>query len=105
MRTRFNPLQEHELIKRNPDLLEFINALKYEFQEWQRPPDQQVIDDVDLRSLLKVSKRTTANYRAQGLIAYHMIGGKIFYLYSEVLEALKKNRIPATHGQVRLGKK
>jgi hypothetical protein len=105
MRTRSNVLQEQELLKRNPDLLEFINALKYEFQEWQRPPDQQVIDDVDLQKLLKVSKRTTANYRAQGLICYRLIGGKIFYLYSEVLEALEKNKIPALYERVRVGKK
>lgn len=49
MKYKSYPLELPELFRNNPDLREFIQALKYEILESLRPPDQQVIDDVDLR--------------------------------------------------------
>jgi len=58
-----------------------------------RPPEQVLLDDVELRQLLKVSKRTTAYLREKGLITYSKVGGKIYYLYSDVLEMMSRHQI------------
>jgi hypothetical protein len=58
-----------------------------------RPPEQVLLDDVELRQLLKVSKRTTAYLREKELITYSKLGGKIYYLYSDVLEMISRNQI------------
>lgn len=55
-----------------------------------RPADQIIIDDVDLRVLLKVSRRTLLNYRQIGL-KYHKIENKIFYFLSDVLEFIRSH--------------
>jgi hypothetical protein len=60
-----------------------------------RPPDQIIIDDVALREMLKMSKRTTAYLREKGLITYSKIGSKIYYLLSDILLFLKQYEIPA----------
>lgn len=100
------PFEQHELFRKYPDLLEFIKILRFEIQEAQRPADEQLLDDVDLQNLLKVSKRTTAMYRAEGLISYSQIKdrGKIYYRLSDILKAIELNIIPAIHDQIRLGK-
>jgi hypothetical protein len=46
-----------------------------------------------LCQMLSVSKRTTATWRASGVLAHHKVGGIVFYLLSDVLEMIKKNRI------------
>jgi hypothetical protein len=104
MKHKSYPLELPELFRNNPDLREFIQALKYEILESLRPPDQQVIDDVDLRKMLKISKRTAANYRAQGLLDHYRLGGKILYKLSDVFSAMEKNKIPGISSKVRLGK-
>ncbi|RPD43683.1 helix-turn-helix domain-containing protein [Paracnuella aquatica] len=85
--------ENSDLFRRRPELLEFISVLRYEVQQAQRPASEIILDDPDLQKMLKVSKRTTANYRAQGHIAYSHIGGKVVYFLSDVLDAIKSNRI------------
>jgi hypothetical protein len=94
-------LENKELFKHRPELLVLLNTFRYEVQNAQRPANELIIDDADLQKLLKVCRRTTANYRAQGLIDYSQIGGKNFYIYSDILKAIEKNKIPAIHNQLR----
>ncbi len=75
-------------------LFKLIESLKSEIEKLSSPPDQNILDDVDLQKLLKVSKRTTASYRQQSLIAYSQYGkGKVFYKLSDVLAFINKYRI------------
>jgi hypothetical protein len=99
-----NSFTQLQLFRRNPDLQQLLTWLRFELQEAKRPADEILLDDADLQQLLKVSKRTTANYRSQGVLPYYWLGGKIFYLLSDVLAAIKQNKIPAIHEKVRIGK-
>jgi hypothetical protein len=42
------------------------------------------------RFVPKISKTTLASWTAQGLLNEHRIGGRIFYLFSEIVENAKK---------------
>jgi hypothetical protein len=95
-------LENKDLFRNRPELLELIKVFRYEVQQAQRPASEWIIDDSDLQKLLKVSKRTTANYRAHGLITYSHLGGKVVYLYSDVLDAINRNKIPAIQEQLRI---
>jgi hypothetical protein len=77
-----------ELNRKIDQLLPVIDQLA-------RPPDQIILDDVQLREMLKMSKRSTAYLREKGLITYSKVGSKIYYLLSDVLIFLKKYEFPA----------
>ncbi len=102
MQTNPYVLENRDLFKNRPEFLELIKVFRYEVQQAQRPATEWIIDDADLQKLLKVSKRTTANYRAQGLITYSHLGSKVIYLYSDVLDAINRNKIPAIQEQLRI---
>lgn len=83
-----------DLFQRNPELKEIIAELKSELLSVSRPAEEVILDDVDIRKTLKVSKRTMANYRSNGHIAYSQHGnGKIYYKLSDVLKFINDNRI------------
>ena len=67
-----------------------------------RPAEQTILDDVALREMLKMSKRSTAYLREKGLITYSKIGSKIYYRLSDVLLFLKQNEIPAVNAEQKL---
>jgi hypothetical protein len=94
-------LENSDLFKHRPEFIELVKIFRYEIQNAQRPANELIIDDADLQKLLKVCRRTTSNYRSQKLIDHAIIGGKVFYLYSDVLKAFEKNKIPAIHNQLR----
>ena len=54
-----------------PEFEELAQLIKYEIQQSKRPAEEVILDDVDLRNFLKVSKRTIAYWRekAWSLIA------------------------------------
>lgn len=84
-----------ELSRKIDQLLPVIDQLV-------RPPDQIILDDVQLREMLKMSKRSTAYLREKGLITYSKIGSKIYYLLSDVLFFLKQNEIQSFNKSQRL---
>jgi hypothetical protein len=65
----------------------------------QKKEEQQLhdrwLDNEQLMTLLKVSKRTLQNWRDCGLIAFSQIGHKIYYQYSEVEAMLQSQKNPA----------
>ena len=50
---------------------------------------------------MNISIRTAATWRKRKFIPYHKIEGIIFYLKSDVLDMLKKNRIESIGNKVR----
>jgi len=83
----------HELIRKIPELEELVRSFRYEVGQAKRPPNEVVLDDVDLQAYLKVSKRKTAELRAQGLIKYSKPDGKVYYMLSDVLDYVQKNTV------------
>lgn len=52
------------------------------------------ISDTELAKRLRVSKRTLANYRANGIIGFYNIEGKILYAESDIEDYLKDHYLP-----------
>lgn len=51
------------------------------------------VSDTELAKRLCVSKRTLANYRANGIIGYYSVEGKIIYAESDIEDYLKDHYI------------
>jgi len=77
----------------SPAAQEFMRELKSEVLKFQRPADQVIIDEVELCSILHISKRHAADLRKEGKIRYSKDGGKLFYKLSWVLEYIDKYKI------------
>ena len=84
------------------ELKEMFQELKLEFQQARRPADEILLDDVDLRQLLKVSKRTTATWRKNRWITYYRMEGKIYYKLSDILSALESHKVSALKEQLNI---
>ena len=68
----------------------FEERVKAIIEKSNRPAEEVILDDLDARTLLKVSRRTMLNYRKSGLLAYQQINkGKIFYILSEIISDIK----------------
>jgi hypothetical protein len=68
----------------------FEERVKAIIEKSNRPAEEVILDDLDIQNLLKVSRRTSLNYRKSGDLPYHQINnGKIFYILSEVITAIK----------------
>ena len=88
-----------------PELAEFletVRSLRTEIINAKRPPEQVLLDDVDFRELLKISKRTAAGYREQGIITYSKVQGKIFYKLSDILEFVDSYKIPTIQTKLKI---
>jgi hypothetical protein len=95
-------MQNYYLQKATPEIRELLQELKAELQQATRPADEVILDDVDLRKLLKVSPRTTATWRQKRLIRHSFIQGKCYYRYSDILEAIERNAIPTIHQNLKV---
>ncbi len=52
--------------------------------------DEILLDNQDLCLLLKVSQRTLQRFRSSGKIPYRLIGRKVYYLESDVIDFIHK---------------
>ncbi len=84
------------------ELIKSVNELKETVASAARPAHEVIYDDVDLRNMLKVSKRTLAYWRERGLITFSKLGGKIYYRLSDVLLLLKENETPAVTSNLKI---
>ena len=85
-------MPRNEIFK-SPEAQEFIREIKSEVLKFQRPADQVIIDEVEMCSMLHISKRHAADLRKEGKIQYAKDGGKLFYKLSWILEYIDRNRI------------
>jgi hypothetical protein len=92
----------HQNIENLNSLNQKIDQLLPIVEQMARPPEQIILDDVALREMLKMSKRSTAYLREKGLITYSKIGSKIYYLLSDVLLFLKQNEIQSFNKSQRI---
>jgi hypothetical protein len=61
---------EKNLKNDESELEEILAVIRLEINKSQRPANEIILDDVDLRNLLKVSERTTAYMRPKQMITY-----------------------------------
>ena len=67
-----------------------LKALMREFIEKNsRPANEVILDDVDLREMLKISRRTALSYRQSKKLVYFKIENKIYYFLSDILNFIK----------------
>ncbi len=59
-------------------------------EKYARPASEVILDDVDLRNLLKISRRTSLEYRKKGIFKFYKLDGKIFYILGEVIAGIKE---------------
>ena len=64
------------------------NKFVYSFQENKGEIGKELLDDVDLRKLLKISRRTAYNYRKLGL-KHYKINKKTFYFLEDVYNFIR----------------
>jgi hypothetical protein len=76
-----------------------IELFQKELAKLQRPAEELIMNDAELCRLLNISKRTTATWRAEGLIAYQKVGGIVFYIYADVLTMIRQHRKDALISQ------
>lgn len=91
--------QLHEMQQQIQELAEAIHELKLEFQNLARPANETILDEVDMRNLLKISARTSIKWRQQGLITYTQIVNKFYYKLSDIIETLDKHAIKSIPNQ------
>jgi hypothetical protein len=73
-----------------------LDQIKQLIEKFARPASEILLDDVDLRNLLKVSRRTALEYRKRKIFPFYKIDNKIYYILSEVISGIKEKR--GNHG-------
>ena len=68
----------------------FKDQLKGLIEKYSRPSTEVLLDDVDLRNLLKISRRTALEYRKKKVFPYYKLDNKIYYILAEVIEGIKQ---------------
>ena len=69
----------------------YINEkVEEQVQKKLRPAHEIILDDNDLQTLLKISRRTSLEWRQRGYLrSYKMGDGKIYYFLGEIIEDIK----------------
>ena len=75
---------------------ELVERLSEIIKSNQRPANEVILTEKEALSSLKISKRTLANWKAEGIIIYSKIKGVIFYRLSDILTLLEKNIVKTT---------
>lgn len=71
-------------------ILSRLDELRNLMKATNRLNGETLLDNQDLCLMLNLSKRSLQRYRASGELSYLLIGGKIFYLESEVEKFIQK---------------
>lgn len=90
-------MNESVLLKYS-ELKELIHIIRYEVQQAQRPANEIILFDEDVQKMLGVSKRTLQYWKSERLIPNQRFDPKsprTYYLLSDILDQLRKNRVEA----------
>ena len=97
-----NKLKQHALFRKYPEPLEMITLIQDASLQANRPASEVILNDVDLREMMKVSKRTTATWRTKKLIKHAWMEGRVYYILSDVLEVLEANAVKPNKKALRI---
>ncbi len=73
------------------DLLKRLDDISQKLSVKEKVTTEQWLDNQEFMQLLKVSRRTAQNYRDSNLIAFSIIGNKIYYKISDVEDLLNRH--------------
>ena len=73
------------------DLLTRLDDISKKLSAKEKATKEAWLDNQEFMQLLKVSRRTAQNYRDSNLIAFSIIGNKIYYKVSDVEELLNRH--------------
>lgn len=80
----FTSQEYQDLVKRLDEITKKLAAKETGMKErW--------IDNTEFMNLLRISRRTAQSYRDNNMIAFSIIGNKIFYKISEVESLLERH--------------
>lgn len=88
-------MQSSEHFNKSRSVEEILREIRNEILNLQRPADEILLHDEALCAYLNISKRHSANLRAQRQITYSKSGGRIYYKLSDVLDFINKNQVKA----------
>ncbi len=72
-------------------ILEKLAEIEKKAADNSPAPETVWLDNQEFCQLLKISKRTSQNYRDQGLVSFSQVGSKVYYRLSDVHEMLEKH--------------
>ena len=73
------------------DLVKRLDEISKRLAVKETGMKERWIDNTELMNLLKISRRTAQSYRDNNMIAFSIIGNKIFYKISEVESLLERH--------------
>lgn len=84
-------LNESMPSKEYQDIITRLDEITKKLSAKVKATNEAWLDNQEFMQLLKVSRRTAQNYRDSNLIAYAIIGNKIYYKLSDVEELLNRH--------------
>ena len=73
------------------DLLTRLDEISKKLSTKEKTPNAVWLDNQEFMQLLKVSRRTAQNYRDSNMIAFSIIGNKIYYKLSDIEDLLNRH--------------
>ncbi len=73
------------------DLVKRLDEISKKLASKESGMKERWIDNTEFMHLLKISRRTAQSYRDNNMIAFSIIGNKIFYKISEVESLLERH--------------
>lgn len=100
-------IKKFEMINYNdiqtyPELSEILRHIDEKLESATCPPEQEIWDNKRLCKELNISVRTSAYLRSKKILPYHKVEGLLYYLKSDVLGMLKRNRIESIGNKSRI---
>lgn len=84
-------LNDSNTSKEYQDLVKRIEEINKKVSAKETGMKDRWIDNSEFMILLKISRRTAQSYRDNNMIAFSIIGNKIFYKISEVESLLERH--------------
>ena len=78
------------------DLIEKVEGI---IVDSKRPAEETILNEEEALKVLKVSKRTLATFRAEGLLVYSKVRGVLFYTYADILAMIRSHQVVLTTAQ------
>ena len=93
---------DYSSIQTYPELAEILMHIDERIAAASCPPDQEIWDNKKLCKELSISVRTAAYLRSKKIIPFHKVEGLLYYLKSDVLTMLKRNRVESLSNKLKI---
>lgn len=70
-----------------------LNDLSGKLKEEKLGAEFQILDNADIKQLFHISDKTLSTWRAEGIIAYSKIKGKVYYDIKDVRCLLEESKV------------